>query len=467
MTSSFLSRSALTATASTLLGSLLLASCMVGPDYQSPDTELPSNYRYESRKNGREAARRDSWWKVFGDGGLNQLIADVRNNNHDLRAGVKRVEQARSVVRIAGSGALPQVGGGASASRSRTSDEVPGGGSTSNLFAAPLNASWELDLFGRIRRGTEAATADAQTAEENLSALQLALEAEAAANYFTLRALDTEIDIVEEGVSSRKGSLKLAEDRLDLGAVSSLDVSQAKALLATSEADLAGLKRQRTALEAALAVLAGRPASTYSIPHSPLKGSAPSIPAGLPSELLRARPDIRAAERQLAAENARVGVATAAFYPSISLTGSLGMQASDIGNLFNHGARFWGIGPEIYVPIFQGGANKARLAGAQARYEEVLEGYQQTILEALAEVETRLAASKLYGTQVAAQRRAVIAAREARDTASDQYEGGTSNYLNVLDAERTALDAERQEALLAGADFVNTVNLIRALGGRW
>ncbi len=450
-----------------LSAAMLLGGCTVGPDYDAPVAEMPADYRYDSRKNGREAARRDDWWKVFGDGGLNRLVADVRASNHELKAGLKRVEQARAIVRLAAADAYPQLSASPSASRSRSSEEIPNGGSTGNLFAAPLSASWEIDLFGRIRRSVQAAAADAQASAEDLNALRLALEAEAAAGYFNLRALDRQIQIVEAGVESREGSLQVVRDRHELGAVSSLDVSQAEALLATSQADIAALRRQRAAQEAALAALAGRAASNYRIAADPLAGRPPSIPAGIPAELLRARPDIRQAERRLAAENARVGVATAAFYPSVRITGSLGFQAADFESLFNRGARFWGIGPDVYVPIFQGGRNQAELARSQARYEEVLEIYQQTILEALAEVETRLAATRLLDTQAAAQARAVRASLQARDTAREQYQGGTANYLSVLDAERTALDAERQQALLRGSDFINTVNLIRALGGRW
>ncbi|GAA5484227.1 efflux transporter outer membrane subunit [Haloferula sargassicola] len=465
MTSPSLSRTALAGLL--LVGGGVMTSCMVGPDYETPLTEMPASYRYDSRKNGREAARRDDWWKVFHDGGLNRLISDVRSSNHDLKAGVKRVEQARAIVRLAAADAYPQLSASPSISRNRSSDEIAMGGGTGNLFSAPLSASWEIDLFGRIRRGVQAAAADAQASEESLNALRLSLEAEAASGYFNLRALDRQIQIVQSGVDSRQGSLQLVKDRNELGAVSSLDVSQAEALLASSEADLAGLRRQRTAQEAALAALAGRAASTYHIAADPLDGTPPSVPAGLPAELLRARPDIRGVERQLAAANERVGVATAAFYPSVSITGSLGFQAADFENLFNHGARFWGISPQVYVPVFQGGRNKANLAQSQARYEEVLETYQQTILDALAEVETRLSATRLLDTQNAAQARAVKASAQALSTAREQYKGGTTSYLNVLDAERTALDSERQQALLRGSDYINTVNLIRALGGRW
>lgn len=452
-----------------IAASLLAAGCAaVGPDYRAPEAVVPADYRWNANKNGRQAAQRDAWWKIFNDPGLNRLVSQVRANNHDLRAGLRRYEQARAVIGVTRADGLPQVSSSPGGSRQRVSDEsVSGRGGTFSTYNMPASLDWEIDLFGRIRRAVEAATADAQSSGEDLNDLRLALETEAASRYFALRALDEEIGIVQEGVASRKSSLKLAQDRKNLGVVSELDVAQAGTLLATSEADLQGLRRLRAAQESSIAVLAGVPASAYRMKANPLSGEPPSVPSGLPSELVRARPDIRRAERNLAAENARVGVATAAFYPDISLGLNGGFQADEIGGIFNHGARFWAISPQAYIPIFQGGRNKANLARSQARYEEVLEDYQQTILESLAEVETALAARNFYTGQSAALERASAAAQRAREIANDQYEGGTSNYLNVLDAERTALDANRQQAVIRGANYANTVNLIRAIGGRW
>lgn len=454
---------------------LIVTGCnLPGSDLAKADAPVPANYRHASSKNGKRAAVRDNWWRAFGDSGLNSLMSQLRAGNHDLRGGMKRIEQARTMVTSVRSGRIPQVSSSSNASRDRTSGEVVRGGSigkqasyTSNNYSLPVSVDWELDLFGRIRRGEEAAKADAQAAEEDYLALRLSLETQAASAYFTLRALDSEIAIVREGVVSRKSSLKLANDRQKLGVVSELDVAQAQALLASSEADLAALRRQRSAQESAIAVLVGRPASSFSLTSRRLTGRPPSIPAGIPSELARARPDIRRVERRLAAENARVGVAVASFYPSISLSGRMGLQASDISDVFTKGARFWGIGPSVYLPIFRGGQGKADLKRSKARYEEVLEDYQQTVLESLAEVETALSAAKHYHSQVAAQNRVVTASAQARDIAKAQYEGGTVNYLSVLDAERTSLNGEREQARLKGAEYINTVQLIRALGGRW
>ncbi|BDS08261.1 hypothetical protein NT6N_33010 [Oceaniferula spumae] len=454
---------------------LMVTGCSLpSTDLAKPDASVPSNYRYAPTKNGKRAAVSDKWWRSFGDSGLNSLMTQVRTGNRDLRGGMKRIEQARALVDSTRSGRIPRVSSSPTASRDKTSGEVVRGSSVgsqegyiSNNYTLPVSVDWELDLFGRIRRGEDAAKADAQAAEEDYLALRLSLETQTAAAYFSLRALDSEIGIVREGVKSRKSSLKLANDRKDLGVVSELDVAQAQALLATSEADLAALLRQRAAQVSAIAVLVGKPASSFSLAPRGLTGRPPSVPAGIPSELARARPDIRRAERRLAAENARVGVAVASFYPSISLSGRMGLQASDISDLFTKGAQFWGIGPSVYLPIFRGGQGRADLRRSKARYEEVLESYQQTVLESLAEVETALSAAKHYRSQVSAQNRVVTASAQARDIAKAQYEGGTVSYLSVLDAERTSLNGEREQARLKGAEFVNTVQLIRSLGGRW
>ncbi|MBK1834888.1 efflux transporter outer membrane subunit [Roseibacillus ishigakijimensis] len=447
--------------------SLLVACATVGPEYRAPEASVSGHFRWEESKNGRPAARRENWWTVFGESELNRLIAQVRSQNHDLKAGLKRLEQARALIGVTRAGGRAQVGTAPNFSRQRTSEEMLQPSVTSNAYTLPLTLDWELDLYGRIRRQVEAAEADARGAAEDLNALRLSLEAEAASRYFTLRALDEEIAIVAEGVETRKGSLQLAKDRNELGVVSELDVAQARNLLASSEADLEALKSQRAGQEAALAVLAGQPASSFRLASAPLQGGPPAVPAGVPSELLRARPDLRRAERLLAAENARVGVAVSAFYPSLSLSGNFGLQSLDIEHLFTNGARFWAISPEVYLPIMQGGRLEANLQQAQARYEEVLENYQQTVLEAIAEVETALAARKFYAGQTEALERSTSAAERAREIANAQYEGGIANYLSVLDAERTALNARRQQAVLRGVHFVNTVTLIRSLGGRW
>ena len=447
---------------------LLTSACTpVGPNYKRPDVSVPSNYKFSSIKNGKKAAKRERWWTVFNDSTLNGIMKDVRSSNQEFKAAYARFQQSRSNIKTANAQNRPSVSSSPSIQRRSTSAELNFQRFTTTEFILPIDASWEIDLFGRIRRNTEATIVDSQASAEELNNIKLTLEADAAVRYFTIRGLDKEIDIVSDEIDGREKNLLVIEDRFSVGAVSKLDVSQAKAEIAVNRADLADLRRRRSAQVAALALLSGKPASTYSISHSPLTGSTPRIPSSLPSELLRSRPDIRSAERQVAAANARIGVAQATFYPSVSLTGNAGIASTSINNILSNRASMWSIGPEIYIPIFSAGANQAALNFSKERYEEVLANYQQTILKSISEVETCLSATNQLRNRANAESDAVTAAREARLIAKEQYDGGIANYLSVLDAERTAFDIERSRAQTLSAEYVNSVNLIRALGGRW
>lgn len=449
--------------------SACIATSGVGPDYVSPTPDLPKVF--SSPTTGVEPLRADGW-ATFGDPEVEALVRSVRESNRQLRAGLARLRQARALIGTARANGLPQIALEPSFQRAQTSDRLevlPGvtAGRTVNTATLPFTLGWEIDLFGRIQRATEAASAEFEVAQADYDALLLLLEAEAVSTFLTIRALDLEQAVVEESVATQRSSAALVRRRFELGAVSDLDVARADSLLASSESDLIALQRARVSAQNALAVLVGRPASTFRIARAPLTGNAPLVPAGIPSELLLARPDLRRSERVLAAENARVGVATAAFYPSISLTGNLGQSATYSADLFDSEARFWAIRPEVYLPVFQGGRNRANLERAKARYEEALETYQDTVLVALSEVESALAAQRFFVEEVAAQQRAVEASLRARNVSLAQYEAGTIDYLDVLDAERTLLSARRTEARLRGTTFQNTVQLLRALGGPW
>ncbi|CAN5234846.1 efflux transporter outer membrane subunit [soil metagenome] len=466
------------------LGVVALAGCTVGPDYEVPAVEMPGVYKNaQGGGSGKGGALRDDWWKIFNDGELHRLIGRAQGANRDLRASFQRLEQARAAIRVTRSDLYPQIDASPNVRRSRSSEESsfggggragdPGGfsrgarGETTTTYAVPVNAAWEIDLFGRVRRAVEASTADAQAQAEDFADLRLSVEADVASTYFRIRALDREIALVAESVGLRENSVDLVQRRFDLGAVGELDLAQAKTQLAQSEAELAGLQRQRSEFVNALAVLVGVAASEFTVGSNPLVGRAPRVPSGLPSELLRARPDIRQAERSLAAAGARSGVATAAFYPSVTLVGDVGVSASEAGRLFNASAATWAINPSVSVPIFQGFRNKANLQRAEAAFREGHETYQGTVLQAIAEVETNLAAWRFLRAQTDAQRRAVESADRARTLTTEQYNAGLVDYLFVLDAERTALATERLLASLTGDDYVNAVNLIRSLGGRW
>ncbi len=445
----------------------------VGPDFESPEVETPAAFKGKGGKAGA-IAKRDDWWTVFRSQDLNRLVEQARAENNDLAAALKRIEQTQAVAKAVRAGAIPQATTSPSFQRSRNSAEIlnpnfpgPIQSETINLWTLPANLDWELDLFGRIRRSSEAAEAETALAEEDLNDLKLVIEAQVARIYYNIRALDEELRLVRGSVDLRQQLTDLVQKRFDLGLVSGLDVAQAETQLRISEADAFGLNQEREALENALATLCGQPASKFELPSRPIKGRPPSTPVGLPSELLLARPDIRRALRLLEAENARIGVAQAAFYPTITVTGAAGLQASDFSNLFDGGARYWAVGPSIFLPLFQGGLNRANLARAKARYEEVMENYQQAVLLGLEDVETGLSDRRNIDLRIQAQGRAVAAAQRARDLSAAQYENGAINYLALLDAERTALDLERQFARLQGLQYAASIDLIRSLGGRW
>ena len=448
----------------------------VGPDYHRPDASVPANYR-DAEDAGtwkvgapNDAVARGEWWKLFADPALDALETQALASNQDLRASAARVEQARAAAGVARSAYWPQVDVTPSLSRERTSataDNAPPALETTT-YRAPLFASWELDLFGRVRRATESARADAEASAATFESVRLALTADVAANYFSLRALDREIGLVTGTIALRQRALDLVSARLRGGAAAELDVVRAQTELATVETDSAALANQRAALQNALAVLLGVPASGFELPvNANLDALPPSIPAGLPAELLERRPDIAAAERALAASNARIGVAKAAFFPAISLTGSAGFASGDIDRLFNSGSRIWSIGPSVYLPIFQGGRNRANLERSRAAYDESVALFRQQVLVAFREVQDALTATRLLAVQSAAQDRSLASARRAAELAQIRYDAGFVAYFEVIDAQRTSLAIERASAQLAAQRLNTGVALIKALGGGW
>ncbi|MEL7061454.1 MAG: efflux transporter outer membrane subunit [Acidobacteriota bacterium] len=463
-------------------GLVLLAACTVGPDYQPPVVDsIPDEFRYAPAATASVVAEvRDRWWSIFDDALLDSILLEVRSANRELQAAVARLDATRAAIGLARADGLPAVSLEPSVIRQSLSENAQtfGGSGDDNLdafapdldfttYALPVQASWEIDVVGRVRRSVEAAVADVEAAEADVADLLLLLEADAAELYFSIRAFDLEIELLEATAEARKEGLELVETRFELGVVDELDVAQARTQLATAEAAALGVRRQRIAAETALAALAGKTATRFVVAPLPLEGEPPSVPAGLPSELLRARPDVRSAERSIASANARVGIAEAAFYPSVTLVGSGGFSALDESRWIESDSVFWSIGPQVYLPIFQGGRLDADLEAAQARYEASLLDYQAVVLRSFAEVENRLAASELIEAQLLVQGEAVNAADRALELANIKYRGGISDYLTVLDSERTKLDVERQQAQLRGQAYINTVRLVRALGGRW
>jgi multidrug efflux system outer membrane protein len=444
-----------------------VAVAAVGPDYRRPEVVSPVAWKQAAPA---ETLPRGDWWKAFNDPALDELVARALNANQNLAAAAARVEQARAAAGIARSNYLPSVGLNPSVSRSRTSrttDNVqPVAESTT--YRAALDATWELDLFGRVRRLSEGARAEAAASAADFESFRLALTAEVASSYFSLRALDRETALVNDGVGLRRKTLELVNSRRTNGAATDFDVARAEAELAATEADAAALANRRAALQNAVALLLGEAAPNFELLTSNVElPTVPGVPAGLPSELLERRPDIAAAESALAAANARIGVAKAAFFPAISLTGSFGFASGDIDRLANSDSKLWSIGPSLYLPIFQGGRNQANLARSRAAYEESVALFRQRVLVAFREVQDALTATQLLADQAAAQDRAVAAARRAGELAQTRYDAGYVNYFEVIDAQRTVLNAERASAQLSAQRLVNSVGLIKALGGGW
>jgi len=479
----------------------------VGPDYHGPPTvETPAAYKNTTPPQWKNAepsdsASRGEWWKVFRDPVLDGVEEQAVKANQDIAQAVDRISEVRAQVRVATADFFPNIDTEPDAVRQRLTDSapiqrgelvgnnpfsIPGAASsasarstplvldtqpltrTFNVFQFPLDLNWELDLFGRVRRNREAAHASAEAALADLNNTLLSVTANVAATYFGIRAMDGEIGVLEHTIDTRQDALRIAQERLNAGLTSSLDVARATADLAGNQANLFALHRSRDEMENALATLLGCPASDFRIAHRALTATrTPNIPPGLPSALLERRPDVAEAERQLAASNARVGVAVAAFFPVIRLTGAGGFESADAGDLFDWQSRLWQIGPSITFPIFEGGRNVANLRAAQARYREQVDAYREQVLVAFQDVENALADLHTLSDQSEAQDRAVTAAVQAMQLSQSQYEKGASNFLDVLDAERTLLADEQVSVQLMGQRLQATVQLIKALGGCW
>lgn len=452
-----------------------LAGCSlpaVGPDYQRPVTPTAASYDDAptplSSATDHRVAR--EWWRDFGDPDLDRTIAEALKENQSLKAALARVEQARALTGEARSALLPMVGAVGLATREQTSETTTNRfpNSLTTTYRLPLTLSWELDLFGRVRRLNEGARANFLATQELADATRLAVAAETASAYFALAATDEEARIVADTLALQKEMLSLVEARHDAGRASGLAVEQARLAESTTAADLAAVANRRSLLKNGLAVLLGQAAPAFEIgDRAQLKGALPPVPVGLPSELLLRRPDLAAAESGLKAANARIGVAKSAFFPAISLTGSAGYASAAIDDLFLRDSRAWAISPSIYLPLFQGGRNRANDQRSQAAYEETVAGYRQSILTALREVQDALTASQRLSEQSEAITRAVASAHEVRKLAEERYLAGGTSYLEVVDAQRTALAVERNAAALAGQRWITRVALIRALGGGW
>jgi multidrug efflux system outer membrane protein len=460
-------------TASTLLA----GPFTIGPDYHRPNSAVPSAYKEPELSQWKESRPLDNipkgrWWEVFADDDLNRLESEAFEENQNLKASLARIGQARATARVARADLLPNLTLDPSFTRQRYSpNQDPSFGNiTANTFHVPLDLSYEVDLWGRVRRGFESARADAQASLADFYTSVLTLQADLAQDYFALRALDAEISTVNGTVDLRKEQVRLVRSRFEGGIGTELDVARAETELASTEADAAGLARRRAELENAIAILVGRNPSTFTLAatsSAKWHPEPPSIPAGLPADLLERRPDVAAAERQLASANAKIGVAKGGFFPVVSLTASGGYLSGDIETLFRWDSRTWTLGPSVSLPIFAGGRNRANYKRSKEAFDEAVARYREQILVAFRDVENSLAGIRHLATESGAQSRAVRNARRAADLATDRYRSGLVSYLEVVDASREALQAERADAQLSGQRLAASVQLIKALGGGW
>jgi len=472
-------------TAIALLG--LAAGCSVGPRYSRPSAPTPAPDAWKTQPPWEEAAPKDAipkgaWWQVYHDPALDAYEQQLLQANQSLVAARDRLNQARSLARVATAGMFPQLSTDPSAVRERGSGNRPLNGAaptvfngvtqavppyTESVYTVPFSVSYEVDLFGRVRHTVEAANANLQSTAADLQNVQLVLTAELAADYFTLRELDAEFQVVQESVGYQRKGLDLVENRHNGGIASGLEVAQQAALLDSTLSQLALVQESRAQSEHAIAVLVGKAAPSFEISVAPLKATPPPVPLGVPSDVLERRPDISTAERQMAYQNAEVGVARSAFYPHITLSGSGGWQSAEIAPLFNAPSLFWSLGVDALQPIFQGGRNRANLEAARAAYDQSVANYRQSVLTAFQEVEDGISNLSTLSQALKTQGAAVEDARRALAIANNRYVGGVTTYLDVITAQTTLLTSERLQTQLLGQQMVSSVYLVKALGGGW
>jgi outer membrane protein, multidrug efflux system len=461
----------------TLVAAAALSGCTVGPNYRR--ASAPETAHWDVAEPWRESAPKDAlgkgeWWTVFNEEELNALQKEALQSNQTLKISVARLEQARALAAVQVSTQFPQLSVAPTIERQRLSGNRPPGSSiqpsgpvTQNSYSLPFTVSYEVDLFGRRRRSIEAAQASYQSSAADLENIRLITTAELAGDYFSLRQLDKQIGLLSRTVDALNRGLDLVNSRYKGGVASGLDVAQEETLLNTTRTQLTLLQQQRKQFEDAIAVLLGKPAPDFHLAVRELNAEPPSLNAGLPSDLLERRPDIAEAERQMAIANAQIGIAKAAYYPSLNLFGSGGWQAADIAKLANVQSTFWAIGANVAESIFTGGARRAQAQFAQANYDATVAGYRQTVLLAFQEVQDSLTGLTVLEEAYQSQQLAVNASRRTLDIATSRYTGGLVSYLDVVSAQQNLLTNEQELAILQGQKLVTSVLLVKALGGGW
>ncbi|NHL64833.1 efflux transporter outer membrane subunit [Burkholderia ambifaria] len=458
---------------------VLLAGCAVGPDYHRPDTSIPAAFKEAPAgwKVAQPADRADRgpWWSVYDDPQLDALIGKLNASNQTIAQSAAAYRQARALVAEARAAYFPTVGLTASGSRARsgrtsTSSSASGFGSSSsisNSYSVGLDASWEPDLWGKVSRSVSAQRAGEAAAAADLANARLSQQALLAQTYFQLRTSDALQKLLDDTVKSYGDSLRLTQNQYAQGVAARADVIQAQTQLQSAQAAAIDNGVARAQYEHAIATLIGEPASTFSLPPNPLTAQPPITPVDVPSALLERRPDIAAAERRAASANEQIGVAIAAFFPTLTLSATGGFQSSVWSQLFTLPARFWTVGPQLAATLFDAGLRAAQTDAARATYDQDVAAYRLAVLTAFQDVEDNLASQRILAQEVDVQRQAVDSAEQALAIVTNQYKAGTVAYLNVLSAQTTAFTAQQKLATISGQRMVSSVGLVKALGGGW
>ena len=456
---------------------LLLAACAAGPDPSAPPPELPVSWQLESpwrQAEPNDALDKAPWWLRFGDPQLDALARQALAGSPTLALASARLAQARATLAASEAGQLPQLGLGARPSRLKSSANRPlssygttNSSTVQNDFALSLTASYEIDLAGRVQQLVEGAAASAAQSAAELENTRLLLTAELATSYFNLRSTDIELDVLSRSIALQRRALELVSARHDLGAVSGLDVAQQDALLAATLVQVDLLKKQRAQYEHAIATLTGTPAPQFALAADSRPLAPAEIPLGVPSEALQRRPDVAAAGRAMAAANAQIGVARAAFYPSIVLAPMIGLDSRNLSTLFDAPSLLWSIGVSATQVLFDGGRLRANVDFARGGYDASVASYRRVVLTAMQEAQDGISGLAALDRAFTQSQQAVAAARRVHDMATSRYEGGASTYLDVITAQQSLLTAERQAAQLAGQQLLTSVFLVKALGGDW
>jgi NodT family efflux transporter outer membrane factor (OMF) lipoprotein len=460
-----------------LAACILACGCTVGPKYQRATAPVPA--KWDVAEPWRESAPKDGvakgeWWSVFRDDDLSALEKQALDANQTIKVAAARLEQARASAAVQIATQFPTLSTSPSVQRQRLSGSRPANSNfpvkspvsqTNNIL--PFTVGYEVDLFGRRRRNIEAAQASYQGTAAALENVRLVITAELAGDYFTLRQLDTELGILNRTVETLQKALQLVDSRHKGGVASGLDVAQEETLLNTTRTQAILLQQQRKQFEDAIAVLAGKPAPDFHIASKELNAEPPALDSGLPSDLLERRPDIAEAERQMAVANAQIGIAKAAYYPSLNLFGNGGWQAADIAKLANVQSTFWAVGANVAETIFSGGSRRAQVQFAKAGYDASVASYRETVLNAFREAQDDITGLTVLNQAKQSQQQAVDAARRTLDIASNRYSGGLVSYLDVVNAQQNLLNNEQELAVIQGQKLVTSVLLIKALGGGW